>query len=473
MVLIILSGRPANISLWQNFYMTSKICNTFIFTLLLSSVSFSSSSLEYFNECELAQAKFWQQIQDHFENKKSQNSETNKTSIVDVNLLITGDSQPVRSLQSELISAIEQQVKFLSYEQTKELLSALEMGIVLEDRYRPLVDITNRLQDLRQQELRERKMDCSQRSIGLLQTPDLNRLMNASLAIAYQSCSTIDRKPLDRFTQDLVGISIIGKHEDGVGNRRVISSVADVVATHPYIKNVSYGSTCFNVAKSPLIYDYGGKPYTTNDNESSLDFFKDMGSGTKVLGIDCSGYVFSILASGGLRLHPTRILKASNVHGIRSYAFLDPAGNGMPCLEKISVGPDQSLQEGDIVAIPGHVVMLESVAKDPFGNLAKKRIEDCDSIDISDFKFNVIQSSPENNAVGINKYKAPDYLAQKTTIRQGLESYARLQCRARFTGKVTVPNLEKTSIVRHKGTPECLTRPVRVERASCVQSCLN
>ena len=57
-----------------------------------------------------------------------------------------------------------------------------------------------------------------------------------TLATAYQSCQSVQLAPMNDKTGDLKGIAITGKHPDGVGNKRMIASLSQVQATHPYLK---------------------------------------------------------------------------------------------------------------------------------------------------------------------------------------------------------------------------------------------
>ncbi|HWU44999.1 MAG TPA: hypothetical protein VN132_16215, partial [Bdellovibrio sp.] len=77
-----------------------------------------------------------------------------------------------------------------------------------------------------------------------------------AFATAYQSCQSLETKALTAQTPFIQGIVITGKHPDGIGNKRMIGSLPEVQATHPYIVS-SYGSSCFSVRDNPLIYDYG------------------------------------------------------------------------------------------------------------------------------------------------------------------------------------------------------------------------
>lgn len=293
-----------------------------------------------------------------------------------------------------------------------------------------------------------------------------------TFATAYQSCQSVALPDMDTQTPELQGIKVTGKHSDGVGNKREIASLSQVQSTHPYIKTVSnYGEGCFNVRSNPLIYDYGGKPYGTTAADSPIDLFKNNGSGTKVLGIDCSGYVYTSMATAGLRLKSGRALKASDSWAWGSGSYVDPEKNGLTCLSRITVTPTTSLKAGDIVAVYGHVLMIDKAGADPFGIASARTESDCSKIKYTSFDFTVAQSSPSKGAVGINFFDARVYLPTSSKMQTGLEKYAYYACLAKVNNKTYTPNLGTLSVVRHKGTPECTAPRVKLARESCIQSC--
>lgn len=295
-----------------------------------------------------------------------------------------------------------------------------------------------------------------------------------TFATAYQSCDVLALQPMTASTPSVQGIVITGDHPAG-GKRRDISSVAQVNSSHYYINGQRLAkNSCFEVRNSPLIYDFGGKPFTTASQPQVLDMFKNGGSGTSVLGIDCSAFVFTSLALAGLKMDPDpqKVLKADLVHGIPSTAFKEPQSNGLRCMAKISVTANQSILPGDIIAISGHVNIVDQVGKDPFGIARAKSLSECTATTLSytGFDFVIAQSSPSKGGIGINRYLAKNYLAESSTYRNGLTQYAIAACRARFGGSATV-NSPSLSVVRHKRTPECRATPLTANRQDCVDSC--
>ncbi|MNK08042.1 hypothetical protein D3C87_259660 [compost metagenome] len=293
-----------------------------------------------------------------------------------------------------------------------------------------------------------------------------------TFATAYQSCQTTQIPAMDARTPDVKGISITGRHSDGVGSKRMISSLSQVQATHTYVKDVnSYGQGCFNVRSNPLIYDYGGKPYATTATNSPIDFFKNKGSGTSVLGFDCSGFVFTAMATAGLKLKSGRVLKASDAWAWGSGTYVEPQKNGLTCLNKISVTTSSTIKPGDIVAVYGHVLMVDKVGSDPFGIASARTESDCSKITSKGFDFVVSQSSNSKNGIGINYFEARDYLPTSEKMKAGLEKYAYYACLSKVNGKTYTPNVGTLSVVRHKGTPDCVATRVKLSRESCIQSC--
>ncbi len=274
----------------------------------------------------------------------------------------------------------------------------------------------------------------------------------------------------------MVGILDLGANSrPGGGHIRTIANLANVVSTHYYIHNVNLAKdSCFEVRKDPMIYNYGGKPYTTSTLPKTLNMFKRVTSGGPTLGIDCSGYVFSALATAGLKMDPdpNKILKADLVRGIPSGAFKEPQSNGLRCLQKISLTKDNTLQAGDIIAINGHVVMVDSIGADPFGLKNINKLTGCNTTNIkkANFDFVISQSAPIKNGIGINKIQIRDYLSTSGTIHDGLIAYALASCRLKFgaSANLSSPNL---SIVRHNHKPECLAEPLTLTNAECVDSC--
>ncbi|MBX3021772.1 MAG: hypothetical protein KF799_08865 [Bdellovibrionales bacterium] len=298
------------------------------------------------------------------------------------------------------------------------------------------------------------------------------------LATAYQSCGVLSLPPMNASTPSVEGISKDPKpNPQNGGILRHYASVAKINSTHFYIKNQTLPkSSCYEVRNTPPIYDYGGKPYASSSAPTVLNMFKNGGTGSEVMGIDCSGYVFSALASAGLRMitpDPSKPLKSTLVSGIPAAAFKEPSSNGLRCLEKIKPSKTRTVEPGDVVAIKGHIVMIDSVGADPFGlNKITSAAKCTDAYIVPDnFNFVIAQSSPSKGGTGINLYSAKDYSKyESSTYRNGFVRYAIAACRDKFglSPNLSSPDL---SIVAHKKTAECLSPALTLSKQECVDSC--
>jgi len=293
-----------------------------------------------------------------------------------------------------------------------------------------------------------------------------------SFAIAYQSCEAIELDALSNDDEDLDGVEVVGRHSSGRGNKREIASLSKVLRTHPYVKNFRKPtSSCVDSTAKPLIYDFGGKPHATSDSSSTLNFFKNAGSGSKELGVDCSGYVYTALMTAGLKLSPEKPLRARSVSRIPARAYMNP-GEAMSCIQKVKAGTGTELQGGDIFASKGHIFMVVHVGDDPIG--VKKALSEnrCSSITYKDFDFTLMQSSPSKGAIGMNHMNAVDYLKGSTSMRKGFEKFARLDCQNKKEGKLKTPSISEAVLTRHKMTPECVAdKNLKLDNESCVKRC--
>ena len=324
-------------------------------------------------------------------------------------------------------------------------------------------------------------LSCDETSDPVVPTPesaklgDLDPVMSGALRVmttAYQGCQVLELPAMNASTPDARGITVVGNHPDG-GLKREVSSVAELKKSHYYIKEgINNDAFCFDVPNKPLIYDFGGKPYATSADDSAIDLFKDAGTGTKVLGIDCSGYVFSAMAASGLRTAPGKKLKASLVYGISSSMLMNPASNGLSCLAPVTFTAGKNIQSGDILAVNGHVVILDVTGSDPFGLARASSVSQCTSsvLTHSGFDFDVLQSSPIKGGTGLDRMRAKDYLGSSSKMLSTMSGYAISACKVKF-GQAPGSAPSSGRVVRHKRTPECLDKPVPIARESCVQSC--
>lgn len=294
--------------------------------------------------------------------------------------------------------------------------------------------------------------------------------MSNVISTAYQSCKAIQIAPITASTPGVSGITRLAQnHPDGVGGRRVIGNLSLVQQTHPYIKvaGSNTSSSCFDVNHNPLIYDYGGEPSVSSN---SLSFFKDAGSGTSVLGMDCSALVSSAAAVGGLRYKPGVDNKAIFIRQ-SSGKFIDATSSGFTCYKNITVSKSETIKPGDIAAVNGHVVMVDTVGADPFGLKKLTSVSQCSSLNVNNFDFVVAQSSPSKNGIGINRFVAKDYLPESAKMKALFVGIGAAACKAYFNNTSSTPKSSEWGIIRHKGTTECLAPKIQMANQSCVSSC--
>jgi hypothetical protein len=292
-----------------------------------------------------------------------------------------------------------------------------------------------------------------------------------TMSVGYQSCNAISLSPLNASGADIQGITVTGTYPDGIGLTRDISSASQVFTTNPfYSGRASPPTGCFGATTSPIIYNYGGKPYTS---AGVMDLTKNAGTGSSTLGIDCSGFVASATLAGGLRLKQNVSSKAAQSTGVSASMLANPAGNGLTCFNRLASTATEDLKSGDVVANTGHTIMIDQAGADPFGIAGAKTAADCDAVSYSKFNFTVIQSSASKGGIGINRYRAIDFLAGYTSMRTGLEAYATSFCRVRLglDSPSTLTNTSLAVVIRNQGGPACTDTRIGLVGESCLQSC--
>lgn len=351
-----------------------------------------------------------------------------------------------------------------------EILAQLEMGIDINNRY---VGILKAFSKLRESiEIQNVKTCLPVQSRNSKFTSELSLGARKIMSIAYQSCEATKLSVLDRQSSNMQGVSIIGNHVDKVGKVRKISNLNQVQMTHPYLRIQNKEMGCFPVMNQPLIYDYGGKPSYQSASGNEINLFKNAGSGGAALGIDCSALVVASLGIEGLRLNPNEDMTARNTAAFGT-ATLIQSPDYFSCLDYVNIGAQQKpLIEGDIVTVPGHVVIVDEVGSDPFGVSGITSTNACNQLTIERFDFRIIHSSPAWGSVGISRVEARDYLKSASKMRAGLLKYAKNHCVAQIKNQVIKPRYSDISVVRHKKTSECLGRELKISGQECVKSCL-
>lgn len=299
-------------------------------------------------------------------------------------------------------------------------------------------------------------------------TSDLVASMRKVFAVTYQSCQVLDKKPLEKTDKNVQGITEECCHEGG-GLIRHINNLSLVQTTHPYLQT-TYGNQCVDVRKKPLIYDFGGRPAFTRGSNGKLNFFSNYG-GSEVLGYDCSAMVYTVVMGAGFRLKENKMFVAADVVAAQSRQFLDPESKGWSCLDSVDFSTDteEPMLAGDIASMDGHTFMIYRAGKDPYGI---DNLTDCKKVDIQNFDFDLMQSSPSKDGVGINVYVGKDYLLTNDTMEKGFVEYAKNYCERKKNASTKKIKLNYFSLVRLSTKSSCRMPAVALENESCVQECL-
>lgn len=287
-----------------------------------------------------------------------------------------------------------------------------------------------------------------------------------TMATAYQSCSVAKLPVMTKSVENLQGVTKTTKI-DSVGWGRGYTDLALLKKTDYYLQGQTYPAGCLNQNSKPLVYDYGGRPVVKST--SSISLFENSGGGT-ALGIDCSAFVSSAVGVAGQRYKEGAENKAVYTRFV-SRDFINPVKSGWTCYDSVSVNAQASIKPGDIAAVVGHVVMVDTVGSDPFGLSKVTSASGCSSLSVKNFDFSVIQSSPSKNSIGINRYTARDYLPESAKITTMFMAYAKAACQARFDSKARAPNTADFGIIRHKATAKCLAPALTLVGGTCVNEC--
>lgn len=288
-----------------------------------------------------------------------------------------------------------------------------------------------------------------------------------TMATAYQSCQSLTLPPLTSAVQDLVGIRKAVKI-DNEGWGRAYTDVARLKQTDYYLHGQTYPAGCLNQDAKPLVYDYSGVPVIKSSTLLSL--FENSGGGP-ALGIDCSAFISTAVGVAGHR-YKEGVANKPVYTRFASVDFIDPKKSGWSCFDPVSVSTKSSLAPGDIGAVVGHIVMVDSVGADPFGLAKIHDPSQCSSLDFRNFDFTLIQSASTKAGIGINRYIARDYLKETSKITELFTAYAKATCLNKFDGKTRLANTSTFGLIRHKDTPNCLAPNIKLVGQSCVESCV-
>ena len=325
------------------------------------------------------------------------------------------------------------------------------------------------------------------------------------MAVIYQNCDAVRAAPR-LSTEHVPGTGFAElKHSDGTVFRRIVDQKAFAL-NHPYLPSGPLEpSLCFDVRKQTPIYNYGGTPKDISaGTKKILSLHQKAGTGNPSnLGIDCSSFVTAAHLVAGLKLSTAPLSLSEEQFDVFDSRQFTNAPKGTPskeknrtdCLKPLKISSKITIQAGDVLAWPGHVVMIESVGTDPLaiGNSPKKftaKAPDCSTTGNPEhFDFVIIQSSAGEDGIGVNRMNARDFFT-KVVPAKGLElqKIAQAVCFAKQKKKpllrisrvvLTENGISKNTftLLRHRvlqgeSVPACQTQPIALEHSACVASCL-
>jgi hypothetical protein len=299
------------------------------------------------------------------------------------------------------------------------------------------------------------------------------------LATLYQSCDVIDM-PITPKSSRIRGVT---KYKGPLGKVRKITNKSLYIKTHPILSKLNRDKNypakgCYDARKAPPIYGYGSRALP--NRKGFIDLTR-RGAGVskssgRASGIDCSSFISVALASQGLKLTKG----GGNFQSATTTGFHHLLGRKNSCLKPAVFTAENSIRAGDIINVKGsHIIMIESVGKDPLGIERALKRGSCNSINIKrDFNFNYIHSGTTNNSSG------PAIVSAKRmgnrTIFNNLRLAAVKMCKAKQRGKSKVSTKrmglsKKFSISRHLShNPKCIAkRKIKLKGAECAKQCKN
>lgn len=352
-------------------------------------------------------------------------------------------------------------------------LIRLEMESQIEPEYTELNERLDRALAEGKEAALELGLTCRPTSEEPIESSDLapskNGLYGAlkTMATAYQSCSVLDLPPVTADVEIVKGV-ISATQIDSVGWGRKYTDVGLLKRSHYYHRGVTYGGACVDQSAKPLVYDYAGMPVISSGGRA-LDMFRNKGGGP-ALGIDCSAYISTAAAVVG-DLYKRSTANRPVYTRFASRDFIDPKKSGWSCYERVGVSDSSTIRPSDIGAVRGHVVMIDQVGSDPFGLSGVKSMAECDSIDVRNYDFTVVQSSSSKEHLGINRYVAKDFLPESEKMAELFLAYGKAACRSKFDRKVRVPSTAAFGLIRHKNESGCKAPAVTLAHEACVARC--
>ena len=209
-----------------------------------------------------------------------------------------------------------------------------------------------------------------------------------TMALIYGSCDVLKLPVRALISKNTIPKSAISH---GFQTKRYIVGKAGrsaVYENHPYLNsryhapcddksecsksNFKSPRTCKQIScftlKNPALYQYSVKPSSNSDKNTNSVFVTTGSGASEASGIDCSGYAAEAMTIAGLRVKP---FKKLSVDSMGSGDFWDlgnktSSGEDADCFKRVIGTP--GISSGDLIVAGGsHVVIVDTVGRDPFG----------------------------------------------------------------------------------------------------------
>lgn len=307
------------------------------------------------------------------------------------------------------------------------------------------------------------------------------------LASFYQSCKAIDF-PIQHGQENMKGL-ISGSSIDGQsgfqgGKMRKLNNPELFVNSHPVLsvlkQDENYpGPQCRDASEQPPIFAYASRKYPRRGSDEIKIFSKGRGvtnSSAPVSGIDCSSFVSVALAAQGLK-----ISKDQNGFGdVTTRSLHSMPGKAKSCVDHVQVNPEETLKAGDIINISSsHMVIIDSVGKDPLGIEKYSQAGNCNGISPKDFNFTYVHSGAIRNSLGPSRVQANYH--RSGTIWNNLAVMAKRLCHDKVAENSSARDSRMQgmndgfSLLRHQSeNPECVSdKKYKIEGEECINGCEN
>jgi hypothetical protein len=233
------------------------------------------------------------------------------------------------------------------------------------------------------------------------------------------------------------------------------------------------GSSCQDATRPSRHYKLGSR--FSRDSKGNVDPVKSS--------VDCSGFVSAALTASGLKWDKGQ----KNPYQIKGTANIHDTGRSSSCFDSPKLSDEESLLPGDILnSSNDHVVIIDSVGKDPMGLNTAQTKNDCYTLTHHDLDFTIVHSSKYKGQNGVHRMHISKYYATNRLVK-GVVAHAKKLCLEKF--KKQADNVISSrpmkmkpgkrgsryfSIMRHKGKdePGCtFDRPQAVAGEACIENC--